>query len=91
MAFCALARSIGFPCRMVFLWDHPNPDFSKEFPFHVYAEVDVNKGGETGDPLWMPVETTPMQDPVTRYVDVVTEFGDVPTTKYFATREPVDP
>lgn len=71
----ALARSIGFPVQLVFAWENPNPDISKEYPSHVWLNVDLTKGEEP-DPIWIPLETTPTRDPVAMATNVYCNFGN---------------
>jgi len=56
--FCALARAIGFPVRLVFLFASTAPDLAVEYPAHVWAEVDLNKGERSAK--WVPCESTPL-------------------------------
>ncbi len=53
----SLARSIGFPVMLCFVFDAPPKD-EAQFPAHVYLEVDVNKG--QGAPNWVALETIPI-------------------------------
>jgi len=75
--FGALARSIGFPIQICFLFDTPTPDFSGDFPSHVFAKVDVYKG-ERERRLWIPVELTPMPDAVSGFPSYAVPFGCLP-------------
>lgn len=75
VAIGALARSIGFPVRLVFAWDTEDADPAKEYPSHVWLSLEVTKG-EDADPVWVPMETTPTRDPVAMATNVYCRFGD---------------
>ena len=77
--FGSLARAIGFPVRLCFLFDQSQPDFSTDFPIHVYASVDVYKG-ERGDvQQWIPVELVPLPDRLNGYPTERVPFGNLPS------------
>lgn len=57
---CALAKSVGFPTRMVFVFNYPEGERGingEDFPYHVFYQVDENKGD--GNPRWINCETIP--------------------------------
>ena len=57
IALGSLLRSVGFPVKMVFVFDAP-PKYETEFPAHVYLMADQNKG--SGQAKWIPLETIPV-------------------------------
>lgn len=70
----ALARSIGFPVRLVFSFDIPSPDLQSDFPVHVWLEADINKREEF-EQEWVTIETTPSRDRVTHTTTLKVPFG----------------
>ncbi len=54
---CSLAKAIGFPTRMVFVFSNPEGQ-GHDFPFHVYYQVNVAKDSE--NPKWISCETIPV-------------------------------
>ena len=77
LLFGALARSIGFPVQICFLFDSPTPNLTTDFPMHVFAKVDVYKG-ERPSAQWVPVELTPIPDKVTGFPCYAIPFGSLP-------------
>jgi hypothetical protein len=77
LLFGALARSIGFPVRLAFLFKEPQPDLRRDFPAHVLACVDVYKG-ERRTPQWWHVETTPMPNRTSGFPNKPVPFGYFP-------------
>jgi len=76
----ALARSVGFPVRLIFLWEDFNADIMNEYPVHVWMDADLTKG-EQDRPIWIPLETTPTRDPVAMATNLKMEFGqEFPTS-----------
>ncbi len=55
---CSLAKAVGFPTRLVFVFNKPAGE-TDEFPFHVYYQVDITKG-ESTPPNWVSCETIPV-------------------------------
>ncbi len=57
---CALAKAVGFPTRLVFVFDKAQPDMMADFPFHVYYQVDIGKGER--EHRWIACETIPVPE-----------------------------
>jgi transglutaminase-like putative cysteine protease len=74
LLFGSLARAIGFPVQMIFVFSDPNPDLQTEFPIHVLACVDVYKG-ERERAQWIPVELVPMPNATNGFPTVTVPFG----------------
>lgn len=77
LLFGALARSIGFPVRLLFVFSTPAPDLVHDFPAHVLAQVDVYKG-ERRTPQWWTVELSPLPDKVNGFPTKNVPFGYFP-------------
>lgn len=77
LLFGALARAIGFPVRLQFVFASPAPDLVRDFPVHVLAQVDVYKG-ERSTPQWWTVELTPLPDRVNGFPTKQVPFGYFP-------------
>lgn len=75
--FGSLARAIGFPVRLCFLFSQAQPDFVTDFPIHVFAEVDLYKGERMAQ-QWAAAELTPLPDPVTGFPCYTLPFGYLP-------------
>lgn len=72
----ALARAIGFPVRLVYMFQEQQPDVAAgDFPVHVFLEVDVTKD-ERKEQQWVAMETTPRPDPASGLLTQVVEFGE---------------
>ncbi len=73
---CALAKAVGFPTRMVFVFQG-KPGSSNDFPFHVYFQIDVTKN-EAANPKWISCETIPVPSgrPGRIGPDRLLEFGE---------------
>lgn len=72
----AMLRSIGFPVRMVFSFAPGPVNYATDFPEHVWLEADFTKGEEP-EPVWIPIETTPLRDPISRNTCLYMKFGEV--------------
>lgn len=77
LLFGALARSIGFPVRLMFVFTNPTPNLSRDFPAHVLAQVDVYKG-ERERQQWATVELTPLPDRTSGFPTKPAPFGYFP-------------
>jgi transglutaminase-like putative cysteine protease len=75
--FGSLARAIGFPVRLCFLFAEADPDFATDFPIHVFAEVDLYKGERMAQ-QWAAAELTPLPDPVSGFPCYTLPFGYLP-------------
>jgi transglutaminase-like putative cysteine protease len=61
LLLASLARAVGFPVRLVYVWDE-QPDELNGFPMHVYMELDTSKGDQPGG-RWVAMEPTPVPEP----------------------------
>lgn len=77
LLFAALARSIGFPVRLMFVFNTPNPNLAVDFPAHVLAQVDIYKG-ERPRAQWWTVELSPLPDRVNGFPTKTVPFGYFP-------------
>ncbi len=57
---CSMAKAVGFPCRMVFVFGSKVTGASDEFPFHVYFQLDLDKGENPDRARWVNCETIPV-------------------------------
>lgn len=74
--FASLARSMGFPIQLAFVFSRRRPDPVHDFPMHVFCMVDVYKG-ERERPQWVPCELTPLPDELTGYPTQTLAFGEL--------------
>ena len=79
LLFGALARAVGFPVRLCFLFSETAPNLQTDFPAHVFAAVDLYKG-ERDVEQWVPVELIPIPDRVSGFPSYVVPMGSLPPT-----------
>lgn len=71
---CSLAKAVGFPTRMVFVFRKAQPDMEADFPFHVLYQVDVTKH-ESRESRWISCETIPVPSGKVSGPDRYLDFG----------------
>lgn len=77
----ALLRSIGYPVRLIFVYDTIHPPGPQDYPVHVYMQVDITK--EERAAQWVDLEATPLGDRFTGLVNLRVDFGDAIPGKFW--------